>query len=277
MRMSFGYRDSEENCLSLGIVVCRTMTSDDTPSANFEQTTDVAAESPTLIEGLPGLGMVASIAVDQITDQLDLSMHGHVQIDDFPPVASFSEGRVRETIRVYTGDDPGVMTLQSDVPIPQRSVRALSRCVLDDLSEEFERAIFLAGAPAQTEQELGEVTGVATTDELEDDLRSRDIKLAEESGALGGVTGGLVSACYQEDVPAAVLIVRSDPRLPDPGAARSVIEDALEPLVEFDIDTSELQEQAEEIQQQKQQVAEQLQQMLGGQEAETAPDPSMYQ
>ena len=255
------------------------MVRDDAPSARFEQVTDVTTESPTLIEGLPGLGMVASIAVDRITDQLALTEHGHVHIDDFPPVAAFSDGRVRETIRVYAGADPDVMTLQSDVPIPQPSVEPLSRCVLDDLAETFDRAVFLAGAPAQSEEELGEVTAVATTDAIESDLRAADVELAEESGALGGVTGGLVSTCYREDVPAAVLIVRCDPRLPDPGAARAVIEDALEPLVAFDVDTSELQEQAEEIAKQKQQVAQQLQQMMqGGQEAgETSPDSTMYQ
>ncbi len=254
------------------------MASDDRASVSFERATEVAAESPTLIEGLPGLGMVASIAVDQITKQLSLERHGYVDIEDFPPVAAFSEGRVREAIRVYAGAEPDIMTLQSDVPIPEPSVRPLSRCVLDDLAEEFERAIFLAGAPAQSEQEVGRVTGVATSDELEEDLRDAEVPLAEESGALGGVTGGLVSACYREDVPAAVLLVRCDPRLPDPGAARSVIENALEPLVEFDVDTEALQQQAEEIQQQKQQVADQLQQMMGGgEQTETAPDPSMYQ
>lgn len=98
------------------------MTADDNRSAIFEQITDVAAESPTLIEGLPGLGTVASIAVDQITDQLDLEMHGHVQIDDFPSVASFSEGRVRETIRVYAGADPG-----SDDP-PERCPHTAAIC-----------------------------------------------------------------------------------------------------------------------------------------------------
>ncbi len=247
-------------------------------SATFERLTDISADSPTLIEGLPGLGMVASIAVDQITQQLDLGYSGHIQIDDFPPVAAFRDGRVRESIRVNAGEQPDVMTLQSDVPIPQQSVRPLANCVLDDLAEEFERAIFLAGAPAQSEEDLGEVTGVATSDGMEENLRVADIDLAEESGALGGVTGGLVSACYREDVPAAVLIVRCHPQLPDPGAAQSVIENALEPLVAFDVDTSELQQQAEEIQKQKQQVAEQLQQMLGdGEPTETAPNPSMYQ
>lgn len=252
------------------------MTSDDTPDARFEPINEVGADDPTLIEGLPGLGMVASIAVDQITDQLGLSMHGHVRIEEFPPVAAFSDGRVRETIRVHAGADPDVMTLQSDVPIPQPSVRPLGRCVLDELADAFDRAVFLAGAPAQTEEDLGDVEGVATTDALEGALLDAGIGLADESGALGGVTGGLVSACYREDVPAAVLIVRCDPRLPDAGAARAVIEDALEPLVDFDIDTSELRDQAEEIQRQKQQVAQQLQQMMGGQEAEGTPDSSMY-
>jgi uncharacterized protein len=131
---------------------------------------------------------------------------------------------------------------------------------LDDVAQEFERAIFLAGAPAESESQIGEIVGVATTDRLEAELTDADITLANGSGVIGGVTGALLADCYYEDVPAAILIVRSNPYIPDPGAARAVIEEALEPLVEFDIDTQELLEQAEEIQAQKQQIAEQLQQ-----------------
>ena len=158
-------------------------------------------------------------------------------------------GHRDEGRRIHGGEGSGRETVERDVP--------------GDLRDD--------------ETDASDAAEDATTDEIEEDLRYADIQLAEESGALGGVTGGLVSACYRDDVPAAVLIVRCDPRLPDPRAARSVIENALEPLVAFDIDTGELQEQAEKIQQQKQQVAEQLQQMLGGKETETTPDPSMYQ
>jgi uncharacterized protein len=230
------------------------------PSTRFNKETELPADSPTLIEGLPGLGLVASIAVDQITKQLELEQHGTIVSDDFPPVAAFNDGRVRETVRVYAGADPAVMTLQSDVPIPPSAVESLSQCVLGDIAEEFEQAIFLAGAPAESESEIGDIVGVATTDQLEADLADAEITLADGSGVIGGVTGALLADCYQEDVPAAILIVRSNPYIPDPGAARAVIEDALEPLVDFDIDTQELLEQAEEIQQQKQQIAEQLQQ-----------------
>jgi len=243
----------------------------------FEREADVETESPTLIEGLPGLGMVASIAVDQLTSQLGLGQYGTIHSETFPPVAAFNDGRVRDTVRVYAGERPAVMTLQSDVPIPPGAVQALSQSVLTDLSAEFERAIFLAGAPAESEEQTGEVVGVATTDELESDLTEAGIALAEGSGAIGGATGALVADCYHDDVPAAVLIVRCNPYIPDPGAAQAVIENALEPLVEFDIDTTELQERAEEIRQRMDQIAQQLKQYQEGQQPKQPTGPSMYQ
>jgi len=242
----------------------------------FEQVSDLPAESPTLIEGLPGLGLVASIAVDQITRQLGLTQHGTIVSADFPPVAAFDDGRVRDAVRVYAGEDPAVMTLQSDIPIPPDAVESLSQCVLEDLAAEFDRAVFLAGAPAESESDLGDVVGVATTDGMEQSLTDAGIEVAEGPGVIGGVTGGLVAECYHADVPAAVLIVKSNPYIPDPGAARDVIENALEPLVEFDIDTQELLDQAEEIQEQKRQIAEQLQQYQQQQQPEPAVQ-GMYQ
>lgn len=245
------------------------------PSTSFEKTTELQAESLTLIEGLPGLGLVASIAVDQITKQLELDQHGTIVSDDFPPVAAFNDGRVRDAVRVYAGDDPAVMTLQSDVPIPPTAVESLSQCVLNDVAEEFERAVFLAGAPAESEDEIGEVVGVATTAQLEADLIDAGIVLADGSGVISGVTGALLNDCYRNDVPAAILIVRSNPYIPDPGAAHAVIENALEPLVKFDIDTQELLDQAEDIQRQMHQIAEQLQQYQ--QQQPEQPRAGMYQ
>ena len=245
-------------------------------STEYEERTELTADAPTLVEGLPGLGMVASIAVDQITTQLDLEQHGRIVSDDLPPVASFSDGRVRDPVRVYAGEDPAVMTLQSDVPVPPRAVESLSECIMTDVAEEFDRAVLLAGAPAESEDEVGDVVGVATTDRLERALADADIELADGTGIIGGVTGALLAACYESDVPAAVLVVRSNPYIPDPAAARAVIEDALEPLVDFDIDTRELLEQAEEIQAQKRRIAEQLQEYQ--QSEGTQPStPSMYQ
>jgi uncharacterized protein len=245
-------------------------------STRYEERTELTVDAPTLVEGLPGLGMVASIAVDQITTQLDLAQHGRIVSDDLPPVASFSDGRVRDPVRVYAGDDPAVMTLQSDVPVPPRAVGSLTECIMTEVAAEFDRAVLLAGAPAESEADIGDVVGIATTDRLERELVDAGIELADGTGIVGGVTGALLGACYERDVPAAVLVVRSNPYIPDPGAARAVIEDALEPLVDFDVDTRKLLDEAEEIQAQKRRIAEQLREYQ--QTEETQPStPSMYQ
>jgi len=251
----------------------------ETAEATFEQYAELEPSHPTLIEGLPGHGLVASIAVDQIQRQLGLTHYGSIWSDDFPPVVTFQDGLVRDLVRVYAGADPAVMTLQSDLALPPSAFNTLGHCVLNKLAPKFDRAVFLAGAPAQSEQQVGEVTAVATTEAVRDDIQAAGVQLAEETGLVGGVTGALVKECYHADVPAGVLIVRAHPFLPDPGAAQTLIEEALEPLVEFDIDTTELREQADEIQEQMQQIAQQYQQMAQEQQPQEPQQaaPGMYQ
>ena len=252
----------------------------DDVSVTFDRLTDVATDAPTLIEGFPGFGLVAAIAVEQITTQLGLEHHGNVVSDGFPQILSYRDGHAQDVIRVYAGGDADVMTLQSDLAPPPSAFEPLSRCVREDLAPEFERAIFLAGAPARSEDEVGNVEAITTTPDLDAELRECGIDLAEGAGLVGGVTGALASDCYHTDIPAAVLIVRADPYFPDPGAARAVIENALEPLVDFDIDTTELEEQSDQIRRQMEQVAEQYRQMIEGSgqelQSETA-QLSMYQ
>ncbi len=251
---------------------------DQTEAASFEQVAPDPDGAPTLIEGLPGHGLVAAIAVDLITDQLGLEHYGNVASENFPPVTTFENGIVQDLVRVYTGNDPAVMTLESDLALPQPAFEPLSKCVLSDLADEFDRAIFLAGAPAESEEQVGEVSGVGTTEPIKAELVDAGISVPEEPGLVGGITGALVRECYQADVPAALLIVRSHPFLPDPKAAKSVIETALEPLVEFDVDTTSLDEQADEIQQRMQQVAEQYQQMAEEQQQpQQQPQTGMFQ
>lgn len=251
----------------------------DVTECSFEATTTLDATRPTLIEGLPGLGLVASIAVDEVTHQLDLEHHGNIYSEAFPPVASFQNGRTRDLVRVYAGDDPPVMTLLSDVPTPGKATSALARCVFEDLVDDFKRVIFIAGAPAPDEASLGEVHGVATTEDQWEQLKKADVPVADGSGAIGGPTGALVSACHRVGLPAIALVVKAHPQLPDPGSARAAIEEGLEPLVNFDIDTSKLAEQAEEIRKQKENIARQIQHAMQGQmdASDDASELSMFQ
>lgn len=249
------------------VVQYQAVMSDQRPTAAFEQLAEISAEGPTLIEGLPGHGLVASIAVDLLREQLDLGHCGNITSDAFPPVVTFDDGLVRDLVRVYGCGDPAVMTLESDMAIPEAAFEPLSRCVIEDVAEEIGQAIFIAGAPAESEEHIGNVTGVATTDGVREELLAADVPVADERGLVGGVTGALVRECYQAGVPAALFVVRAHPFLPDPRAAKAVVETALEPLVRFDVDTTPLDEQTEEIQRRMQQIANQYQQMQEGEES----------
>lgn len=248
-------------------------------NATFKQEMNLDINDATLIEGMPGHGLVAAIAVDQITEQLDLNHLGSIASDTFPPVTTYDDGLVQELVRIHGSESPGVLTLKSDLALPRESFDALSSCMLEDLSKWFDRAVFLAGAPAQSEEQLGEVFGIGTTESIKQDLRDADITVPEDPGLVGGITGAFVRECHQHEIPAALLVVRAHPYLPDPQAAKAVIETALEPLVEFDIDTTPLDEQADEIQQRMEQIAAQYQSLVSEQEeAETRiAHPGMFQ
>lgn len=243
---------------------------------SFHRKMDVVVEEPTFIEGLPGHGLVATIAVDLITKQLELDQYGGIRSPDIPQVLSFTNGRVQDSVRVYTGKNPDVLTLLSDVMLPPDAYRSFSKCILSDLASEFNRGFFLAAAPARSEEQRGEVLGVATNESMERDLIDAGISLAEGDGLVGGITGALVNECFNQNVPAALILVRADPYAPDPEAARIVIETALEPLVDFDIDTSELSEKANRIQEEKEQVISQLQKRQQ-QQPESTPSIQMFQ
>lgn len=246
--------------------------------ACFERTgeTELDLDAPVLIEGLPGYGLVAAIAVDRITDDRELEPHGRVTADAFPAVTTFEDGLVKDLVRVYAGTDPDVLTLRSDLALPERAIEPLADCVVSELAEEFGRAVFLAGAPAETDDDRGTVRGVATTDAVRSDLDDAGVELGAEPGLVGGVTGGLVRECHRRDVPAALLIVDAHPYFPDPTAAAAVVDEALEPLVGFDIDTTPLAERAERIEREMQQVAQQYRATAERRE-ESPGDTRMFQ
>lgn len=244
--------------------------------ARFERRGELTAESPTLIVGMPENGVVGSIVVDQITKQLGLEHKGNVVSESFPNVSTFGEGRVRDLVRVFAGADPAVVIPHCDIALPMSANADLAACVVNDLAAEFEQAIIMAGVPAPSEEQIGEVTGVVTCEETENELREAGVQLEPSVGYLTGASGAILNECYHANVPTMALIVKAHPFFPDPKAAQAVIEKALEPLVNFEIDTQELEEQTDEIRRQMEQVSRHFEQLQNSQERRTGTS-SMYQ
>lgn len=250
----------------------------ETADLSFERVSEDDFEGATLIEGLPGHGMVAAIAVDQIVRQLGLTQFGSVTSDEHFPVVSYANGRIRDSIRVCGKSSPPILTIQSGVAIPPPAFGPLSNLLLEELRDSLERAIFLVEKPAPERDGDSAVSGVASTDELETELEETGIPLDEE-GLVVGPTGALASKFAREGVPTVILVVEAglNPFLPNPSASQTLIEDALEPLVDFDIDTTELEEQADTIQKEMQDLATQFHHVTNGNSIAEATYSSMFQ
>ena len=109
----------------------------------FNQYADLPTEGATLIEGLPGHGMVASIAVKQIIEQLEMQHAGSVESADYFPILSYEKGGVQDAVRVYTHSSASVVTLVSDTAIPPDAFSHLGRTLVAELADNLSRALFL--------------------------------------------------------------------------------------------------------------------------------------
>lgn len=245
----------------------------------FSEYADLPADGATLIEGLPGHGMVASIAVEQIIQQLEMHHAGSVQSAEHFPILSYENGGVHDAVRVYSHYSTPVITLVSDTAIPPDAFADLGRTLANELADNLSRAIFLVEIPTVHRREDTVVSAVGSTQELRMAFEEAGITIESDDGLIIGPTGALASAFFHAGVPTAVLLVKTDmdPFVPNPYGAKILIEEALEPLVEFSIDTTPLEERSETIRADMQNAAHQLKQLSDGTRFSESTHEMMFQ
>ncbi|GGN85932.1 proteasome assembly chaperone family protein [Haloarcula pellucida] len=237
---------------------------------------DVELDEPTLVEGLPGVGLVGKIAADHLVDAYDMVHYGTAHCDGLPEIAVYSEGdpTVKAPVRIYADEDRDLLVLQSDAPVSPSAAEEFATCIVGWFVSHDVTPIFLSGMPAEKSGDVPEVYGVATGDGAAL-LEDADVSVPTESGAVTGPTGALVHEAQRVGLTGVGLVVEADPQFPDPEAARALLTTAIGPLGSFEVDTEALVEQAEEIGKAKERLAEQMQQ--ADEESTSARPLGMYQ
>ena len=209
-------------------------------------------ESPIVIEGLPGVGLVGGIATSFMIDRLEMELAGFVESRFLPPVALLREGVAQHPFRIYTKGR--VTLLYSDVPIAPALVYDLSKKIVEWASHvKAERVITLAGIPSPLKEPA--VYGVATTKEMTDYLRSQNVEILRE-GVISGMPGQLLLDCAQVSIPALCLLAQTPGMNPDPRGAAELIR-VLNRLQGFEIDVEPLIQEAEAIEAKMEELAKQ--------------------
>jgi len=236
---------------------------------------DIELDTPTLIEGLPGVGLVGKIAADHLIDALDMTYYASCHCDGLPEVAVFQQGtpEYQPPVRIYADPEHDLLALQSDVPVSPNAAEDFSTCLTGWLQEQDATAMYVSGLPAEKDgvpELYGVASGASTTL-----LDEHDIDRPVENGVISGPTGALLYEANRRDLDALGLVVEANRNFPDPEAARVVLLDGLGPIAGITVDTDHLVEQAEEISKAREKLAKQMQEAQ--EESSKAQPIGMYQ
>jgi uncharacterized protein len=237
---------------------------------------DVSLDSPAMVEGFPGVGLVGKIVVDHLIEELGMVHYANVHCEALPPVTTYQpdSSELMTPVRLYADAEHDLLALQSDVPINPQAATAFADCLTDWTVSESILPIYISGLPRQVDEADPELYGVSAGGGIEW-LSAAGIDTPAERGIVSGPTGALLAHALDTETTAVGLIVESDPQFPDPAAARAVIERGIEPIAGVDIETADLTERAGEIKAARKQLLKRIQQ--ASEESSRAEPIRMYQ
>lgn len=235
---------------------------------------DIDLEDPYLVEGFPGIGLVAKIAADHIVRQLDMDLYAEIYSEETSSVTVFDgDGSLRSAVRVYASEKENLLVLKSDAPVSS-DASELMQDLNEWMQEEGIQPVYQLGVPVNQKPQEPKVKGVYTGD-AEKTVKNTGLQEPDGFGIVAGPTGGLLERALEMDLGAVGLTVEADPQFPDPLAAKKLIDQGVKPITGIEIDTRELKESAEEIRERKKQLAQQIQEAEDHEKSQAYPS-EMY-
>jgi len=221
---------------------------------------EMALEEPTLVEGLPGVGLVGKIAADHLVETFDMTHYADLRCSGLPRVAVYrgEQGRVQAPVRLYADEGRDLVVLQSDVPVSPSTAEEFAGCVTGWLADNGVTPVYLSGLPAEKDENPPELFGISTGDG-DAILDEYGIVPPRETGLVGGPTGALLHEAEARGLAGVGLVVEADKQFPDPEAARVVLEHGIGPIAGVEVETDTLVDQAEEIREARERLARRMQ------------------
>jgi uncharacterized protein len=207
-------------------------------------------KNPVVLEGLPDVGLVGTIAASFIVEKLNYNEIGYIESDLFPPVMVIHDGRLENPFRIYSAEDGSVVVVLSEVAVPPKAVYPLTTALADWFKkiDANQPVISIKGLPMKDRIDINkpEVFGVGNSEAAVTKLKDEQIELLEE-GFIAGTYAMMLRECAKRNIGAISLLAQCFPVYPDPGAAASAIESIQKFISGLDIDVGQLLENSEEI------------------------------
>src|ERR671910_840815 len=225
-------------------------------------------DSPILIAGFPGPGLVGSISTSYIINRLHMEQIACVESGFIVPGVIYAEGKLRHPFRLYSNDEGNVCVLVCEAPIMAHGMYSvLDTFVKWALNNKVNEVMVLDGIAVEGLPDSKRMPIILSSDGRKadaanlilDDNNNSDVTNKEEgekkddnshsiypsTAFIGGIAGGILSSCLSNGIASKALLISAARRIPDPEGAAIIIE-SLSKITNNEslkIDTQQLREQ----------------------------------
>lgn len=200
---------------------------------------------PIVVMGLPGTGLVGSVAASQIVDSLGMEFGGYITSSAFAPLAAIHDYRPVPAARIHYSSRYNMIVIISEMAIPiGTSLEVANKIYEFAVSINASSIISLGGISLKEEQ--GEVYIVSSDQKMIKDVTSKKIAKPIKEGATTGVTGVLLTKGTLEKFPITTILAESSEEYLDPKAASKVLK-VLTKLTGINVKTAKLDAEAKEL------------------------------
>ena len=240
-----------------------------------------------LIAGFPGPGLVGSISTSYIIDKLNMHQIACVESQYISPGVIFIDGKLRHPFRLYANEAGNVCVLVCEAPLMINGIHSVLDTVMDwAIKNTIQEVLVLDGVPVQGIPRSDRHTTILQSTEMENNITNDNnsnnkkeegnISVSDNKGQIqsnfnnsaieeslkkyttfiGGIAGGLLSACLSNQIPCAAILVPSSSGIPDPEGAALLIESYNSIIKDenLKIDPTQLKEQGQILKRQLEQI-----------------------
>ncbi|GKS66685.1 proteasome assembly chaperone family protein [Nitrosarchaeum sp.] len=213
------------------------------PEAEVFEIKKIELNSPIIFAGFVGAGLVGSLSINHIIQELKMDEIGLMRSKYLPPSTVFMKGRLRHPFRFYANKECTICAIICEITLRMEGLYSLVSAILDWAEKKGSKEIvILDGIPSD---EHDNKAYCAAKEDLIRMMADKDISMIRQ-GFITGIPGGILNECIIRKIQGITLLAKANKTLPDPAAASTLIE-AVNRFYDMKIDTSSLEKEKERI------------------------------
>src|SRR5690349_15505080 len=201
-----------------------------------------------LIAGFPGPGLVGSISTSYIIEKMNMHQIACVESEYISPGVIYVDGKLRHPFRLYANEEGNVCVIVCEAPIMINGIHSVLNTVMDwAIKNAIQEVLVLDDIAVQGIPRSDRQTIVLGSTEMDETIKNSNNENGSPSSKqthrqsnfnrvaiedsskryttfIGGIAGGLLSACLSYQIPCAAILIPSSSGIPDPEGASLLIE-----------------------------------------------------